>query len=68
MRRPFTRRMGNTSHGGRKLVLKLSWKRGSKIDFSVAKDGVDVTAVGRFIVGDFYRIFVIDLPSLRNRI
>jgi hypothetical protein len=49
--------------GGRKLVLKLSWKRGSKIDFSVAKDGVDVTAAGRFIRGDFYRIFVIDLPA-----
>jgi hypothetical protein len=49
--------------GGRKLVLKLSWKRGSTIDFSVAKDGVDVTAAGHFIPGDFYRIFVIDLPA-----
>ncbi|MGH6928686.1 MAG: vWA domain-containing protein, partial [Dongiaceae bacterium] len=49
--------------GVRKLVLKVSWKRGDSIDFSVAKDGVDVTSVGRFIAGEFYRIFVIDLPA-----
>ena len=46
-----------------KLVLKLSWKRGAKLDFSVAKDGVDVTSTGHFINGGFYKIFVIDLPA-----
>ena len=49
--------------GVHKLVLKTSWKRGDSIDFSVAKDGVDVTAAGRFIGGAFYKIFVIDLPA-----
>lgn len=49
--------------GVRKLVLKLSWKRGAALDFSVAKDGVDVTSAGHFIEGAFYKIFVIDLPA-----
>lgn len=49
--------------GVRKLVLKLSWKRGDALDFSVAKDGVDVTSAGHFINGAFYKIFVIDLPA-----
>jgi len=49
--------------GVRKLVLKTSWKRGQWLDFTVAKDGVDVTSRGRFIKGDFYKIFVIDLPA-----
>lgn len=49
--------------GARKLVLKVSWKRGDSIDFSVTKDGVDVTSAGRFIDGEFYKIFVIDLPA-----
>lgn len=48
--------------GVRKLVLKTSWKRGDSLDFSVAKDGVDVTSAGRFANGDFYKIFVVDLP------
>ena len=49
--------------GVRKLVLKVSWKPGDSIDFSVAKDGVDVTSAGRFVNGEFYKIFVIDLPA-----
>lgn len=49
--------------GVRKLVLKLSWRRGNAIDVSVDKDGVDVTGAGRFIDGAFYKIFVIDLPA-----
>lgn len=49
--------------GVRKLVLKTSWKRGDSLDFSVVKDGVDVTSSGRFINGDFYKIFVVDLPA-----
>jgi hypothetical protein len=47
----------------RRVVLKLSWKRGDALDFSVAKDGVDVTSAGHFINGAFYKIFVIDLPA-----
>jgi hypothetical protein len=49
--------------GPRRVVFKVSWKRGDLIDFSVAKDGVDVTSAGRFIDGAFYKIFVIDLPK-----
>jgi len=49
--------------GPRRVVLKLSWKRGETMDLSVKKDGVDVTAAGRFISGEFYKIFVIDLPK-----
>jgi hypothetical protein len=53
--------------GPRRLVLKVSWKRGNSIDFSVARNGVDVTAAGRFINGAFYKIFVIDLPAKGTR-
>lgn len=48
--------------GARKLVLEVSWKRGDSLDFSVAKDGVDVTGAGRFINAATHKIFVIDLP------
>lgn len=47
----------------KKLVLKVSWKRGASMTFRVTKDGVDVTSGGRFINGPFYKIFVIDLPK-----
>ncbi|MEK6336484.1 MAG: VWA domain-containing protein [Acidobacteriota bacterium] len=49
--------------GARTLVLKVSWKPGQKIDFTVARNGVDVTSAGRFIQGTFYKIFVIDLKK-----
>ena len=49
--------------GARRIVLKVSWNRGQKIDFTVSKDGVDVTSAGHFIGGSFYKIFVIDLPA-----
>ncbi|MGE0746346.1 MAG: VWA domain-containing protein [Rhodospirillales bacterium] len=47
----------------RKLVLKLSWRRGRALDFRVLKDGVDMTAAGRVVSGGFYRFFVIDRPA-----
>lgn len=47
----------------RRVVLKLSWKRGAKLDFTVEKDGVPVQRAGRFIEGPFYRIFTIDVPA-----
>ncbi len=53
--------------GARKVVLKVSWKPGDSLNFSVAKDGVDVTSAGRVITGDFYKIFVIDTTA-KNRI
>ena len=47
----------------RQVVLKLSWKRGSPLRFSVFKDGVDVTRFGRMITGPFYQIYTIDVPG-----
>ena len=52
--------------GARKLVLKVSCRRGNTIDFSVDHNGVDVTSTGRFIEGAFYKIFVVDFPA-KNR-
>lgn len=49
--------------GPRKVVLEVSWKRGDSLDFSVAKDGVDVTSAGRFLNSATHKIFVIDLPA-----
>jgi hypothetical protein len=49
--------------GVRKLVLKVSCKRGDTVDFSVARNGVDVTSAGSFVNGSFYKIFVIDFPA-----
>jgi len=46
-----------------RVVLKLSWKRGAKFDFTVEKDGVPLVRAGRFIEGPFYKIFIIDVPA-----
>lgn len=51
-----------TNQTARRVVLKLSWKRGAALSFTVEKDGVDVTSFGRIIEGPFYRIFTIDVP------
>ena len=48
--------------GVRKVILKVSWKRGKSMSFSVSRNGADVTSLGRIIQGEFYKIFVIDLP------
>ena len=47
----------------RKIVFKLSWKRGPILGFRILKDGIDVTTLGKFINGPFYRIFSLDLPA-----
>ncbi|HSE15603.1 MAG TPA: VWA domain-containing protein [Pyrinomonadaceae bacterium] len=52
-----------TNQTARRVVLKLSWKRGTTMSFAVEKDGVDVSQFGRFINGPFYRIFSIDVPA-----
>jgi hypothetical protein len=52
--------------GSHRVVLKLSWQRGESMDFTVRKDGVDVTGAGHFINGAFYKIFVIDLPAKKG--
>ncbi len=52
-----------TNASTRRVVLKLSWKRGANMAFTVQKDGVDVTHLGRTIQGSFYQIFAIDVPQ-----
>jgi hypothetical protein len=49
--------------GVRKLVFKVSCKRGDTVSFSVDRNGLDVTSAGRFINGSYYKIFVIDFPA-----
>ncbi len=53
----------STNVSARRVVLKLSWKRGATMRFSVQKDGADVTRLGRIIRGPFYQIFMMDLPA-----
>ncbi|PWT90275.1 MAG: hypothetical protein C5B55_09995 [Blastocatellia bacterium] len=50
-------------NGAKKLVLKVSCRHGNTVDFSVDRNGVDVTSAGRFINGAFYKIFVIDFGA-----
>ncbi len=52
-----------TNSTSRKIVLKLSWQQGDSLTFLVDKDGVDVTDGGEIIRGQFYQIFVMDLPA-----
>jgi hypothetical protein len=49
--------------GGKKIVLKLSWQRGDQMQFRIEHDGQDLTAFGKIIKGDFYRIYSLDLPA-----
>jgi hypothetical protein len=49
--------------GVTRAVFALSWKRGEKLGLRVARNGVDVTAYGRFVAGPFYRLFVVDRPA-----
>jgi hypothetical protein len=49
--------------GARKLVLKLSWRRGQTLGLRVLKDGVDVTGSGHLVADAFYKLFAIDLPA-----
>jgi hypothetical protein len=54
--------------GATRIILKLSWKRQEKekLGFRVEKDGVDVSDLGRFVDGPFYRIFAVNLPARRS--
>ncbi|MGH7713958.1 MAG: VWA domain-containing protein [Gemmatimonadaceae bacterium] len=53
-----------TNVTARRVVFKLSWKRGSQFGLRVVKNGVDLTRYGRLISGAFYRIFSIDVPAM----
>lgn len=49
--------------GARRVVLKLSWKPGRTLRFTVHKGDVDLTKQGRVVQRDFYQLFVLDLPA-----
>ncbi len=49
--------------GVTRAVFTVSWKRGQKLDLQVERNGVDVSARGRFVAGPFYRLFVVDHPA-----
>lgn len=48
------------------VVLQLSWPRGTRMDFTVLKDGLDLTPHCQVTPGDFYRIATLDLPLVVN--
>lgn len=62
-----TRETFTVNNNARKVILKLSWKRGSSLSFRVKKDGVDLTNLGEIINGPFYRIYSVDIPIMRGR-
>jgi hypothetical protein len=48
------------NRGARKLLFKVSWQRGQRLDVRVFKDGVDMTNSAQVVSGDFYRILTIN--------
>jgi hypothetical protein len=48
--------------GGRRVILKLSWRPGNSLAFRVKKGGADLTSLGRMVKRDFYQLFVLELP------
>jgi hypothetical protein len=50
----------------RKLIFKVSWPRGQKLDVRVLKGGIDITSSARAASGDFYRILAFDQPTNRD--
>ena len=51
------------NRGAKKVVFKLSWRRGQTLRLRLEKDGRDVTALGSVVSGPFYRIFSLDLSA-----
>ncbi|MEA3410495.1 MAG: vWA domain-containing protein [Pseudomonadota bacterium] len=50
------------NRGADRVVFKLGWSRGTRLDWRVEKDGVDMTPAGTRIDTDIYRLFALDLP------
>jgi hypothetical protein len=47
----------------RKLLFKVSWPQGHKLEVRALKDGTEFTSSARMISGTFYRILAFDLPA-----
>ena len=51
-------------HTPSRIVLKLSWPQTqSPLRFTVRKDGVNVTSLGTWTSGSFYRFFTLDMAA-----
>ena len=49
--------------GARKLLFKVSWRVGQRLDVRVFKDGVDMTGSAEVVAGEFYRILAISASN-----
>ena len=47
----------------RKLLFKVSWPQGQKLEVRALKDGTDLTSSARIVSGTFYRILAFDSPA-----
>jgi hypothetical protein len=52
--------------GARKLLFKVSWRAGQRLDVRVFKNGVDMTGSDRVVAGGFYRILAISSSKGRR--
>jgi hypothetical protein len=46
-----------------RAVFTVSWRRGTKLDVRLERNGVDVSSGARVVAGPFYRLFVIERPA-----
>jgi hypothetical protein len=46
-----------------RAVFTVSWKRGTKLDARLERNGVDVSSHARIVGGPFYRLFVVERPA-----
>ncbi len=49
--------------GARKLLFKVSWRHGQRLDVRLFKDGVDMTGAAQVVAGEFYRILAISASN-----
>jgi hypothetical protein len=46
-----------------RAVFTVSWKRGTKLDVRLERNGIDATSRARIVNGPFYRFFVVERPA-----
>jgi hypothetical protein len=51
------------NRSARKVVFKISWPHGQRLNLRIFKDGIDATASARIVAGKFYRILAFDMPA-----
>lgn len=50
------------SKSAQKIIFKVSWAKGQEMNFTVEKDGINMTQAGKTITGSFYKIWDIKMP------